>query len=297
MPKKQTLGRGLEAVFLENETTENGAVSMLRLSDIEPNPDQPRRSFDKAALDTLADSIRENGLIQPIAVRRSGPFSDRYQIVAGERRWRAAKLAGLTEIPVITLELDDEKTATLALIENIQREDLSPIEEATAYRELGTTYSLTQEQIAQRVGKSRSAVANTMRLLELPESVLPLVESGDVSAGHARAILSCTDDGDKLTLADKIRDEGLSVREAEALAKRYNALRKKAQKAPAEPSREERMAQVWLRSVEDRVSSRLGRRIRIVDGGKSRRVELSYEDDKDLETLLSRIAGEDIFKE
>ena len=238
-------------------------------------------------------------MIQPIAVRAVGLGFDRYQIVAGERRWRAAKLAGLTEIPVVILELDDEKTAMVALIENLQREDLSPIEEARAYAELGQRYSLTQEKIAERVGKSRSAVANALRLLELPESVLPLVESGDVSAGHARAILSCTAEEDREALAAMIRDEGLSVRAAEAAAKHLNLARRRAEKETAakEPDLSEKMKNLYLRDLEQRVSSRMGRRFRIVPGKNARRIELEYEDDEDLEALLIRIAGDDIFQE
>ena len=217
MAKKSTLGRGLDAVFLENETEPSASVTLLPLSRMEPNPMQPRRDFDEEALAALSDSIRENGIIQPIAVRAVRPGDEQYQIVAGERRWRAARMAGLAEAPVVILELDDEKTALLALVENLQREDLGPVEEARAYAELAQRFSLTQEQIAKRIGKSRSAVANALRLLELPQEILPLVEKGGISAGHARAILSCENEEDKKTLAAMITELSLSVRAAESV--------------------------------------------------------------------------------
>ena len=185
MAKKNALGRGLDTIFSDNTPDASpGGISSLRISDVEPKADQPRQDFDTDALASLAESIAQNGVLQPILVRESG--GGLYQIIAGERRWRASKMAGLTEIPAIIMEADELKTAQLALIENIQREDLNPVEEAEAYRTLMTSFDLTQEEVASKVGKSRSAVANSMRLLELPEAVAKYLRDGILSAGHCR---------------------------------------------------------------------------------------------------------------
>ena len=214
------LGKGLSAIFSENDTEDNNEVVSLKISQIEPNRSQPRKSFDDDALQELAQSIGEHGVLQPILVRPQ--IYGGYQIVAGERRYRASRLAGLTEIPAIIRELSDSETMQIALIENLQRRDLSALEEAQGYQTLMKEYGFSQEEVAKTVGKSRSAVANTLRLLGLPDSVKPLVDEGKISAGHARAILGLEDDGKMLSTAEKIAKEGLSVRETENLVKKLN---------------------------------------------------------------------------
>ena len=222
---KHGLGMGMSALFGETESApaeENLPVTTLPLSRVEPRQDQPRTEFDEEALRQLADSIREYGLIQPITVR---PL-DRgyYQIIAGERRWRASRMAGLTEVPVRIIEADDRTTAEMALVENLQREDLNPLEEARGYKKLMADYGLTQKEVAVRVQKSRSAVANSLRLLGLGGGVLEMVERGELSAGHARALLSIAGESQQLAAAKKVAAEGLSVRQTEAMASRIFSL-------------------------------------------------------------------------
>ena len=216
--KKNGLGKGLDALFLDNAIDESGgSVSRLPINDIEPNRDQPRKIFDEEALGELAKSIADHGVIQPLLVR---PMTDgSYQLIAGERRWRASRMAGLTEVPVVIREMSDSEAMELALVENLQREDLNPIEEARGFQLLMETYALTQEQAASRVGKSRPAVANAMRLLLLPDDVLQMVETGVLSAGHARALLGLPQSDDMVALAKQIVEKGLSVRETERLVK------------------------------------------------------------------------------
>jgi ParB family chromosome partitioning protein len=217
MPKKKNsgLGRGLDAIFLENSLDEDkiakeNGISVLKLSLIDPKSDQPRKNFDKQALIELASSIRENGLLQPIIVREYG--EGRYQIIAGERRFRASKLAELSEIPAIIMDRDDRRAAEIALIENIQREDLNPIEEAYGFKALEEEYGLTQEELSERIGKSRSAIANTTRLLDLPEEILDMIREGLLSAGHGRTLLSVRDTVAMTELAKRVIEEDLSVR-------------------------------------------------------------------------------------
>ena len=296
MPKKPSLGRGLDSLFLENEEAEKSSVSMLRTSDVEPNPHQPRKHFDEEALASLADSISMHGLLQPIAVRRSmGGF---YQIIAGERRWRASKIAGLSEIPAIIYDIDDKKAAELALIENIQREDLNPIEEAIALRTLINDYGLTQEDASRRIGKSRSAIANALRLLDLPEKIVSMVADGKLSPGHARAIMSLKRKKDMLPFALRICEKELSVRDAEHEAKLINLrAEKEARGEENEPTRESAVAQSYLRSLERRASQTLGNKFRIYDPGKgkAKRIEITYTENDDLETILKRLCGDDFF--
>ena len=222
MAKKNSgLGRGLDAIFLNNALSEEpshseDAIARLKISMVDPKSDQPRKYFDKEALEQLADSIVENGLLQPILVREYG--DGRYQIIAGERRFRASKIAGLTEIPAIVLDKDDKKAAQIALIENIQREDLNPLEEALAYKSLADEYDMTQEELSIKVGKSRSAIANSVRLLDLPDEVLTLVASKELSAGHARTILGLKKKDAMILLAQRAVEEGLSVRTLEGQA-------------------------------------------------------------------------------
>lgn len=296
MPKKPSLGRGLDSLFLENEEAEKSSVSMLRTSDVEPNPHQPRKHFDEEALASLADSISMHGLLQPIAVRRSmGGF---YQIIAGERRWRASKIAGLSEIPAIIYDIDDKKAAELALIENIQREDLNPIEEAIALRTLINDYGLTQEDASRRIGKSRSAIANALRLLDLPEKIVSMVADGKLSPGHARAIMSLKRKKDMLPFALRICEKELSVRDAEHEAKLINLRAEKEVRGEEnEPTRESAVAQSYLRSLERRASQTLGNKFRIYDPGKgkAKRIEITYTENDDLETILKRLCGDDFF--
>lgn len=215
------LGKGLSAIFIENDTEDKNEVVSLKISQVEPNRRQPRKSFDDEALAELADSIREHGVLQPILVRPQ--IFGGYQIVAGERRYRASMLAGLTEIPAIVRELSDSETMQIALIENLQRSDLSPLEEAAGYRALMDDFGLSQEDIARTVGKSRPAVANMLRLLSLPEEIKPMLEENKLSTGHARALLSIEDKEKMLVAANKVADENLSVRETEAMVKKLNA--------------------------------------------------------------------------
>ena len=218
MAKNKGLGRGLDAIFYDNSIEENEkndkGIASIRISMIEPKKDQPRRNFDREALASLADSIAANGVLQPIIVREG--VAGMYSIIAGERRWRASKLAGLSEIPAIVVDADEFAAAKIAMIENLQREDLNPMEEALGYRDLMENYSLTQEALSTHIGKSRSAIANSLRLLDLPDEVLELIASGELSAGHGRALLGLRDKAQIAPLAEKIIARNLSVREAEA---------------------------------------------------------------------------------
>ncbi len=295
MAKKKNagLGRGLNAIFLENALNEEkeqneNLVSQIKLSQIDPKSDQPRKYFDKEALETLAASIMENGLLQPILVREYG--DGRYQIIAGERRFRACKLAGLTEISAIILERDDKKTAEIALIENVQREDLNPIEEAMGYRALAEEYDMTQEEISIKVGKSRSAITNTLRLLELPDVILTLVASGELSAGHARTLLGCKNRDDMILLSERAVEFGLSVRQLEEEVRRINKPKKEVEEKPL-PIVD------YFRELELRVQSHLGRRVKIEEKGRKKTITLSYEDNEDLDELLRTICGADFLEE
>lgn len=295
MAKKKNagLGRGLNAIFLDNAINEEiekneNMVSNLKLSQIDPKSDQPRKHFDKEALEQLSASIMENGLLQPILVREYG--DGRYQIIAGERRFRASKLAGLTEIPAIVLERDDKKAAEIALIENIQREDLNPVEEALGYRSLAEEYDMTQEEISIKVGKSRSAIANTLRLLDLPDEILTLVASGELSAGHARTLLGVKSRDNMILLAGRVVDFGLSVRQLEDEVKRINK--------PVKIEIEKPLPIVdYFRELELKVQSHLGRRVKIEEKGRKKTITLSYEDNEDLDELLRTICGEDFVYE
>lgn len=232
--KKGGLGKGLDALFMDNETVDSGGVVTLRLSQIEPNRDQPRKIFSEEALNELADSIREHGVLQPLLVRPLPGGS--YQLVAGERRWRASRMAGLQEVPVVIREMDEEQAMEIALIENLQREDLNAIEEATGYKQLMERYGMTQEQVAKRVGKSRPAIANALRLLNLPQKVMDMVGEGEVSPGHARALLAFDDQDRIVEIAQKVKTGKYSVRDIERMAKNQDEKKEKAAKAPEEPA-------------------------------------------------------------
>ena len=279
--KPSGLGRGLGALLGDDvmNTGTQGAM-YLPISEVESNSAQPRKFFDEAALAELADSIRQHGIIQPLTVRRLS--SGYYQIIAGERRWRAARLAGLSEVPVTVIEADDRKAAELAMIENLQREDLNPMEEAAGYRSLIDQHHMTQEEAANRVGKSRSAVTNALRLLELTPAVQNQVEAGLLSAGHARALVPLSPT-QQVQAANAIIEGGLSVRQTEALAKRLSAGEKPEKKAPADEVDYAAVAQKEL-------SSQLGRGVKIVNGRKKGRVELEYYGMDDLNDLLEALA-------
>ena len=279
--KPSGLGRGLGALLgddvLKTETT--GALS-VPISQVESCSSQPRKYFDEAALADLAASIREHGIIQPLTVRKLS--SGYYQIIAGERRWRAARIAGLSEVPVIVMEADDRKAAELAMIEDLQREDLNPMEEAAGYQTLVETYHMTQEEAAKRVGKSRSAVANSMRLLSLSPAVRKLVEDGSLSAGHARALLTLNPSMQEST-ARSIIAGGLSVRQTEALVKRLTA-EKKPVRTP-DPHEVDYVAE-----AQRELTAQMGRGVKIVTGRKKGRVELEYYGMDDLNDLLEALA-------
>ncbi len=280
------LGRGLDALFDDNlpvSEEEKSPLSILRVAMIEPKSDQPRKYFDEDALAQLASSISAHGLLQPILVR-SLP-NGRYQIVAGERRWRASKMAGLSEIPAMIIEEDEAEMAQISLIENIQREDLNPLEEAMAYRALLDNYGMTQEKLSEKIGKSRPAIANALRLLDLPEEVLVMVRDGAITAGHARTLLGCRNPEVLLVLARAVAAGKLSVRELEREVKRANR--------PPKEEREKPYRVDYAQDLSNRMMSHLGRRVVVSDRGPQKTVTLYYQDNEDLEVLLTQICGEE----
>ena len=280
MPKeKKGLGIGLDALFgvAENEEAE---LQILPITKVEPRQDQPREIFDEQSMQELADSIAQYGLIQPITARRLD--SGYYQIIAGERRWRAARLAGLTEVPVRVIEADDRRTAELALVENLQREDLNPIEEARGFRALIDEYGLTQEEAAKSVGRSRPAVTNAMRLLSLCPAVLEMVEKQQLSAGHARALVPILDDKLQTAAAKEVVEKGLSVRQTEQLAARL--LRE-----PKQPKPEEGIRVDYAAEVANRLSQSLGRKVKLINGKKIGRIEIEFYGADDREALISAL--------
>ena len=286
MASERGLGKGLGALLGDAalQSQEGGSVS-LPLAQVEPGLKQPRKRFDEETLADLADSIRTHGIIQPLTVRRLS--SGYYQIIAGERRWRAAKLAGLSEVPAVIIEADDRKVMELGLIENLQREDLNPMEEAMGYRTLMEEYGLTQEETAQRVGKSRPAVANALRLIALPDAIRHLVEEGQLSAGHARALLSISSSTLLKKLAQKIIAEGLSVRQTEALAKRFareEAQEETAYAAPPDPMK------LYRDAAAKDLTTRWGRKVSITMGPKKGKLEFEFYNDEDLTELLDRLS-------
>lgn len=281
MPKKQALGRGMDAIFIDNTPDSPERTDKLAVSDIEPRRDQPRKTFDPESLSSLADSIAANGLIQPIIVRPS-ESSALYSIVAGERRWRAARMAGLSEVPVVIIDADDRKAAEYALVENIQREDLNPIEEAEGLKSLIEDYNLTQEQAAKRVGKSRAAIANALRLLELPDEVISLVGHKSLSAGHARALLGLNDKTLIPDAAKTIVDHELSVRAAEELIKKLNS--------KPEQKKNDPVADSYYLSLEQKLTESLGHKVRISRSKRRRSISISYKNSDELEELI-RLLG------
>ena len=288
MASNKGLGKGLGALLGESamQSAVQQSPLLLPLQKIEPNRLQPRKNFDEEELSSLADSIRQHGVIQPLTVRLLD--SGYYQIIAGERRWRAARLAGLREVPVVVIEADDKKAMELALIENLQRSDLTPIEEARGYQQLIGEYGLTQEQVADRVSKSRPAVANAMRLLSLPDELLTLVEEGKLTAGHARAILTLKDKAQQLAVAQKVMNLQLSVRQTEAMCKKLSKAVKAPEPKPVEVD--------YLAECEKTLTRRLGRGVKIVSGKRKGKIELEYYGQEDLQRLyegLSRALGKE----
>lgn len=280
--KKAGLGKGLDALFIDNSTEENGD-KLVNINDIEPKRDQPRKYFDEEALKELADSIAMHGIIQPLLVR---PLSDGgYQLIAGERRWRAARMAGLMQVPVVVKEMTDEEAMELALIENLQREDLNPIEEAEGFKLLMDTYSFTQEQAAEKVGKSRPAVANALRLLSLPQAVLDMVKQGIISSGHARTLIPLTDEKLIIKLAEEISQKELSVRETERIVKtllkpKSEIVKKKSKRDP------------YYDECEIAIREELGRKAKInVSRGNKGSIEIEFFSKEDLQSILEALAG------
>lgn len=281
--EKKALGTGLSALFGDDFEESTDSITSLPLSKIEPRIQQPRYFFDEETLNSLADSISQYGIIQPITVRLLD--SGYYQIIAGERRWRAARLAGLTEIPVKIIEADDKTTAELALVENLQREDLNPIEEAKGYKTLIDEYGLTQDEASKSVGKSRSAIANSIRLLNLSENVINLVEKNELSAGHARALISITNEEEQCRAANEIIAKMLSVRQTEKLVsqilKSHNKTDTKDNKANSSID--------YLKIISEELSKKLGRKVNICEGKKTGKIEIEYCGDEDREKLIDEI--------
>ena len=285
MAKSRGLGRGLDTLFADQTglSTEDSGTSTVRISEIEPNLSQPRKEFDEAALNELADSIASHGVLQPLLVR---PMKNgMYQIVAGERRWRAARIAGLSEVPALIRELSDEETDQVALIENLQREDLNAVETAEGYKRLMDKYGMTQEQLSEAVGKSRPAVANTLRILNLPEEVLPLVSAGKLSAGHAKAILSAPEDK-RVELAKTIVSCELSVREAEKMAAK---LGKEVKLTPPKQAKEKFPKDKFYREMQVAMTEELGRPFKINETEKGGTIELPFYNKEELADFCERI--------
>ena len=298
--KSGGLGRDFYSLLDDNmpENKKNG-VSTLRIADIEPRSDQPRKIFEREALETLAESIGTHGVLQPIIVRENAMLKGTYEIIAGERRWRASKMAGLSEIPVVILDGDDLKAAQVSIIENIQRENLNPVEEALAYRTLMDKFDLTQDQVAVQVGKSRSNVANMMRLLDLPDTVLDMLRENLLATGHARALLGLEREEDMVLLAERIVQAEMTVREVERAVKAMND----AANAPAdtaeevEETAENKLRRVHMRDLERRILEKMGRKAKITNSPKKKVIELTYDSDEDLEDLLRALCGNDFFTE
>lgn len=285
--KKGGLGRGIDTIFSDNEkkNEETTGTTMVRIALVEPKVGQPRKYFDPEELQNLALSIAQYGVIQPITVRRTG---DMYRIIAGERRWRAARMAGLSEIPVVIMDADEQKSAEMALVENIQRENLNPIEEAEAIEALMDDFGLTQDEASKRIGRSRSTVANLLRLLDLPDSVREFIISGALSAGHAKAILSLNDRNRAEEAAKAVIAAEMSVRDTEKLIKKMNAEVKDID-APIKEKSEIN----YTRELERKIEKALGRRVKIKENGNLSSISIGYTDHEDLEKVLTALCGKD----
>ncbi len=287
------LGRDFYSILDDNMLEEKkDSVTTIKVSDIEPRGDQPRKTFDDEGLQLLADSIAIHGVLQPIIVRENARFKGSYEIIAGERRWRASKMAGLSEIPVVIIDGDDLKVAQISLVENVQRENLNAVEEALAYSALIERYNMTQEQISREVGKSRSAIANMLRLLDLPDEVLTMLKEDKITNGHARALLGLKSDEQMIELAKKVADNDLSVRDVERIVR--SMLEEKT--IVVSVNKPDAQRRVYMKDLERRVMETLGRKVKINQSAKKKTLELSYDNDDDLAELLELICGKDIFK-
>ncbi|MBC8533994.1 ParB/RepB/Spo0J family partition protein [Yeguia hominis] len=279
--KKRGLGKGLDAIFAENDMEDRNHSVTLQIRDIEPNRDQPRKEFSEEALQDLAESIAQHGVLQPLLVR---PLLDGgYQLVAGERRWRAARIAGLTEVPAVIREMSDHEMAELALVENLQREDLTPLEEAEGYQLLIDTYGMTQEEVAKAVGKSRPAVTNALRLLGLPEEVRDMVSAGILTAGHARTLLAFENEEEIIEAAKQAAERGMTVRDLEAMAKRAAAPKK--EKPRSQRSR-------YFEEAELALKEQLGRRVTVTGTAKKGVLQIEFYGEEDLQDLLKNFGKE-----
>ena len=301
MPRKTGLGTGLGSLFVDNSldiAIDNRDIMVLRITHIEPNKAQPRRDFNKEALAELADSIAKHGIIQPIIVR-SMP-NGYYRIIAGERRWRAAKMAGLDEVPVVIKNVDDLTAAEMTMVENLQREDLNPIEEAMGYKYLAETHNMTQEEISRQVAKSRSVVANALRLLSLPENILKYIETNELSAGHARALLAIDDPEEQILIAERIIKNGLSVRDTEKIVKaRKTSSLEEAINSPQ--GDEKNLELMYFKDLQHKASQALGKKIMInkakKPGAQNGKLEIEYKSNDELESIIKILCGETIFNE
>ena len=283
--RKKGLGRGLDAILADSGyQSDDTGVKTLKIGEIEPNRSQPRKDFSHEELEELADSIKKYGVISPIIVKKT---SDGYTIIAGERRWRAARMAELDEVPVIIKDVDQLTAAEMSIVENIQRTDLNPVEEANAYKTLTEEYGLTQEEIAEKIGKSRSSVANSMRLLDLSEGALSLLAQGKISSGHAKVLLGLKDPSKMDEVAKEVSEKQLSVKETEALVKRVNT-----------PKKENKKVQDfdYTKALEESIQKKIGRTVKINNTGRKKSVSIGYSDNEDLEKLLKLICGEEFIK-
>lgn len=289
--KLSGLGKGLDALFVDNDTKDSGNM-MLRLSSIEPNKEQPRKQFDEEALVELADSIRQHGVIQPLLVR---PLENgMYQLVAGERRWRASRMAGLMEVPVVIRDLSDHEAMEIALIENLQRKDLNVIEEALGYQQLMDKYDMTQEKVAERVGKSRPAVANALRLLNLPEQVIGMLQEGAITAGHARALLKLEDENEMIEIAKKIQKGRYSVRDVEKLTgkKKEQQQEKVEKKEQKEAETDPLWGNTFFKEMEIALNSELLRKVKVHVNEKGQgTIEVEFFSQEDLSDIAARLSG------
>jgi len=291
MAKRSGLGKGLDALFIDNNT-DNGTITALKLSELEPNKNQPRAAFDEQSLRELADSIRSHGILQPLVVRPMDHGG--YQIVAGERRWRAARMAGLSEVPVVIRQLGDNQTLEVAIIENLQREDLNVIELALGYQALIEQYGLTQEQAAEKVGKSRPVIANTIRLLGLPPSVIEHVKTGKIPRGHAKALLALEDNGLIEQIAAKVVSDSILVRDIEKMAHERKKMPDKENKQPTNSAGQKLADPDWgdnfHKEMELALCAELGRNVRIISKGKKFTLELDFYSNEELADIAARLA-------
>ena len=293
---RNAIGRDFYSILDDNMIeSKKDSATLIKIGDIEPRKDQPRKDFDDESLQLLADSIATHGVLQPIIVRENTDFPGTYEIIAGERRWRASKIAGLAEMPVVVVDGDDLKVAEISLVENIQRKNLNPVEEAFAFQALLERFSLTQEQLSRQVGKSRVAITNSLRLIDLPDETLVLLKEGKITAGHARALLGISDDDKINALAIRITEEDLSVRRVEEIVRRIAAEKDVEIIRTTDDSSAQR--RVYMRDLERRAMDTLGRKVKINQTAKKKTVELTFDSDSDLEELLTLLCGNGFFNQ